>query len=546
MTVSSGSTTDTLSYSYDAFQRLTAKTTARSGLTLAQEYSYKDISGNRTTTQVSGYTAKVNVSTVDSYSYTYDNLGNITIVNRNSNSPIYYTYDAQNQLIEVNDGTFRSEYTYDTYGNILSFGYFDANTDDEIFIDSYVYGDSQWLDQLTKFNGVEFEYDHIGNPTKYYNGSNYTFTWNGRELATATKGSTSVSYKYGADGLRTQKTVGSTVYNYYYADGLLIRQTWGTNYIDFLYDESGSPYSFIYNGMQYYYVKNLQGDVMRIVNTSGTVVANYTYDAWGKVTNSGNIIGLYNPIRYRGYYYDTDTGFYYLQSRYYDPAIKRFINADDASLLGANGDFTSLNLYAYCGNNPVARADDGGEAWHIVGGALLGCAISVTSQVITNMLTGESLTQDIGKAALMGAITGGLTAAFPGYSTLINVGADVLESVYDNVKEGENIGTIATEAALSAGFAMIGDGDTIFQDKNIVKNVVNAVRNSRPGNNPKVKKQALKFLKNTAKSLRQEFKDGVIEDTLSGLVQDSVSWYTGLYTGSKNTYRTIYEWRGKY
>ena len=96
----------------------------------------------------------------------------------------------------------------------------------------------------------------------------------------------------------------------------MIRQTWGTNYMDFLYDETGSAYSFIYNGTQYYYVKNLQGDVMRIMDTSGTVVANYYYDAWGKVTNSGNVVGQYNPIRYRGYYYDTDTGFYYLQSRY--------------------------------------------------------------------------------------------------------------------------------------------------------------------------------------------------------------------------------------
>ena len=74
-----------------------------------------------------------------------------------------------------------------------------------------------------------------------------------------------------------------------------------------------------------YYVKNLQGDVMRIVDTSGTVVANYTYDVWGKVTASSSI-GQTNPIRYRGYYYDTETGFYYLQSRYYDPTIKRFIN----------------------------------------------------------------------------------------------------------------------------------------------------------------------------------------------------------------------------
>ena len=87
---------------------------------------------------------------------------------------------------------------------------------------------------MTAFNNVDFECDAIGNPLTYYNGSSYTFTWNGRELMTAVKGGVTTTYKYGADGLRTQKTVGSTVYNYYYADGLLVRQTWGSG-ICFLY-----------------------------------------------------------------------------------------------------------------------------------------------------------------------------------------------------------------------------------------------------------------------------------------------------------------------
>ena len=171
------------------------------------------------------------------------------------------------------------------------------------------------------------------------------------------------TYKYGADGLRTQKKVGSTTYNYYYADGLLVRQTWGSNYMDFLYDESGSAYSFIYNGTQYYYLKNLQGDVVRILNTSGTTVVAYSYDAWGKCTitsGASNAIANANPIRYRGYYYDTDTGFYYLQSRYYDPAVKRFINAD--GYINANGDFIGFNMYTYCSNNPINLSDSNGES----------------------------------------------------------------------------------------------------------------------------------------------------------------------------------------
>ena len=103
----------------------------------------------------------------------------------------------------------------------------------------------------------------------------------------------------------------------------------GSNYIDFLYDESGVPYSFVYNGTQYYYLKNLQGDVTGIVNRNKELLVEYNYDAWGNILSitgsMASTIGDINPIRYRSYYYDTDTGFYYLQSRYYDPVIKRFI-----------------------------------------------------------------------------------------------------------------------------------------------------------------------------------------------------------------------------
>ena len=173
MTVSSGSTTDTLNYSYDAFQRLTSQTTVRTGLTLAKEYSYKNLSGNRTTTQVSGYTAKVNGTAVDSYTYTYDSLGNITVINRSGNLPVYYTYDAQNQLVSVLEGDFRYDFTYDTYGNILSVEYVDDYSDEVLSSNTYSYTNAQWVDQLTKFNG-----------------SSYTFTWDGRELATSGKAHT--------------------------------------------------------------------------------------------------------------------------------------------------------------------------------------------------------------------------------------------------------------------------------------------------------------------------------------------------------------------
>ncbi len=119
-----------------------------------------------------------------------------------------------------------------------------------------------------------------------------------------------------------------------------------------------------YNNAPYYFQKNLQRDVVRIINSSGNIVVEYTYDAWGKVlsvTGSlANTLGQRNPFRYRSYYYDTETGFYYLQSRYYDPTVGRFLNADHPELVGANGGVQGYNLFAYC-NNPIMGYDPLGE-----------------------------------------------------------------------------------------------------------------------------------------------------------------------------------------
>ena len=389
-------------------------------------------------------------------------------------------YDAQNQLISVLEGDFRYDFTYDTYGNILSVKYVEDYTDEVLSSNTYTYGNAQWVDQLTKFNGVEFDYDQIGNPLSYYNGSSYTFTWNGRELATATKGSTSVSYKYGADGLRTQKTVGSTVYDYYYIDGVLVRQTWGTNYMDFLYDESGSPYSFIYNGTQYYYVKNLQGDVVKILNASGSVVANYYYDAWGKVTTSSSI-GQTNPIRYRGYYYDTDTGFYYLQSRYYDPTIKRFISADDTNYLGISGTILGCNMYSYCENNPIKYHDSEGTFINTITGALIGGIVGGVSAWINgdNVLSGIGI--GVGTGVLAGAAAD-IAIATGGVGAIVIAAIGGALSSATNYAATELVngrpvdaGKLAVEATVGAAFNVltfgVGGGSLQKTSGGVMKNL---------------------------------------------------------------------------
>ena len=161
-------------------------------------------------------------------------------------------------------------------------------------------------------------------------------------------------------GVRSSKTVGSTTYNYTTLSGLVTRQTWGSNSIDFLYDENNQPFAMKYNGTWYYYVLNVQGDVVKLIKADGTVAASYTYDPWGKVLTSTGDLANINPLRYRGYYYDTETGLYYLQSRYYDPEIGRFINADTYTTTDSTG-ILSANMYAYCENDPVMGVDPKGE-----------------------------------------------------------------------------------------------------------------------------------------------------------------------------------------
>ena len=134
-----------------------------------------------------------------------------------------------------------------------------------------------------------------------------------------------------------------------------------TTHIEYFYDSYG-PYGFSIDGTFYYYVKNLQGDVTQIRDENNNLIASYVYDAWGKVLSTTeyttNSIGAKNAIRYRGYYYDTESNLYYLNARYYDPQIKRFLNPDE--LLGANGGLVGYNMFAYCNNNPIMFVDYNG------------------------------------------------------------------------------------------------------------------------------------------------------------------------------------------
>ena len=203
-------------------------------------------------------------------------------------------------------------------------------------------------------------FEEIGNPLS--DGTN-TYTWkHGRQLATSNDGTKTWTYTYTGDGLRTKRTDGTNTYTYVYNGDKLTYMTLGSNKLYFGYDASGAPLQVVYNGTTYYYVTNLQGDVIAILNSSGTAVVQYTYDAWGNpISTTGSMattLGTHNPLRYRGYVYDQETNLYYLQSRYYNPKTGRFLNADAMTSTGQGT--LGNNMLAYCNNNPVFGVDSCG------------------------------------------------------------------------------------------------------------------------------------------------------------------------------------------
>ena len=157
--------------------------------------------------------------------------------------------------------------------------------------------------------------------------------------------------------------------------GVVISQSNGTDTIYFQYDTSGTPLGFIYNGTQFFYLTNQMGDVIGLSTEDGNVFVYYFYDEWGKLLatqpffeeNDENYdeyisVANDNPLRYRGYYYDNEIGYYYLQSRYYDPSICRFINADILEIASISKDISvGTNLFAYCSNNPINNSDPNGQ-----------------------------------------------------------------------------------------------------------------------------------------------------------------------------------------
>ena len=358
-------------------------------------YLYRDSNATKTTSQVKELRySKLsgNLSTL-AFQYTYDALGRIiTSGNTRNCSDDTYSYDELGQLTAANIDCMGDlvtyKYIYDSVGNLKKVSAFSKFVDWCRYTNTYTYGNSSWRDLLTGFNQQPIWYEgqslnpdgtisgtpKSGNPISYFNGSRWNFKWDeGGNLTEATNSSnnTNLSFAYDANGLRTRKVVSTEnaaeKHDYLYVNGQLLRETitgnGETRILDFRYDNAGFPYALIdHRGSAvttYYYITNLQGDVIYLVDEKGNEVAMYTYDPFGKVVYSDGSMAEINPLRYRGYYYDNETGFYYLQSRYYDSAICRFINAD--CFVSTGQGFLGCNMFAYCNNSPTNGVDPTGH-----------------------------------------------------------------------------------------------------------------------------------------------------------------------------------------
>ena len=403
---------------------------------------------------------------------------------------------------------------------------------------AYGYSTSGWGDLLTTFKGRSITYDAVGNPLSYYSGTQYSFVWTGRSLTGATIGTNEYDFTYNEAGIRTSKTKNGVTTTYYLNGSQILGEETNGNITVYLYDAEGTPIGMQYHGATYaenvwdvfWYEKNIQGDIVAVYNQAGTKLISYTYDAWGNFITtyhngtSSSSIAAKNPFTYRGYYYDADLSLYYLNTRYYDSIVGRFVSADNSNVLSATPDqLTDKNLYAYCDNNPVMRSDNGGEFWHIVVGAVVGAVVNGAISVATQLATKGTVNWgSVGISAGAGAVTGALasTGFGPAVQILSNAAVSAAESILtQGVEKGfsEIDYTDATLDAVIGGFSARNSGLNKGNAKNLMREGLNTIKNYRG-----LKKTAKYYISQTNELFYKKIPKEAVKSIIFGSIDNII------------------------
>ena len=343
--------------------------------------------------------------------YETDDLNRITNIYDPVFGNNYYRYGNEGNLIQNNSKT----YSYDENRNILNINGVNCN---------YVNG------KLTKVGANVITYNGF-NPATW---KNFAFNFVGRMLMSVNDGTRTIGFEYNHEGLRTKKIVGSLVKNYYYEGSKLLRESTPYYDIDFDFNEYDELIGFKYNQDQYYYVRDVLKNILGIVDSTGNLVVKYSCDAWGNqqvldangvIVTDTSFIGHINPFRYKGYYYDVETGLFWCNSRYYNPEWGRWISPDSIEYLDPSS-INGLNLYAYCGNDPVNNLDPNGHAWYHWALAAVAAVAVVALSVCTAGAIIAAAPAVAGYATTLAVAYTGSLALGAAAATAVSIGATTL------------------------------------------------------------------------------------------------------------------------
>ncbi len=386
-----------MSFDYDVLGRVKHQNLNANKVDICHEYSYLQQDEN-TLDLVAEDITKVKVQNgsqttylTETSTYEYDVNGNIIGVEQDENKTRYH-YDSLNRLIREDNPLLNKTivYKYDKAGNILLKKTYDYSLNDNLYspkVDEYIY-DCEKRDRLISFNGKSLDYDYMGRPTTYKDDE---YDWNNQNQLTyiLNQNGDEIEYFYDTNGIRRKKIVNGVETKFITNGSQILAMRQGNKFMIFRYILNklvGFNYNDGGSSKEYIYQRNIQGDIIGIFDDNGNFVGGYAYDGYGNhiITQDVDGIAKLNPFRYRGYFFDDETQLYYLNSRYYDPEIGRFISPDTLSILDeTRGQINGLNLYMYCKDNPIMYVDPTGHFFWILGIVVISlCVLVLTSDTV--------------------------------------------------------------------------------------------------------------------------------------------------------------------